>query len=170
MQWQILMTLWTMPCLLEFIECGKITLSHRYRTCFPFYEILTSLWLLTKARFDSTTQMDPGPTTKLLDVAGGTGDIAFRFMNKVCMFSYVYEYAILYSGGQRGPEHWGWCQCSCVRYQQVNAPGLFAFSNEMKNPTSHLRWVNRGQVVWGTPPAYLGLRATHRCQTILLFG
>ena len=49
--------------------------------------------------------MDPGPTTKLLDVAGGTGDIAFRFMNKVCMFSYVYEYAILYSGGQRGPEH-----------------------------------------------------------------
>ena len=29
-------------------------------------------------------QMDPGPDTKLLDVAGGTGDIAFRFMNKVC--------------------------------------------------------------------------------------
>jgi len=29
------------------------------------------------------SQMDPGPTTKLLDVAGGTGDIAFRFMNKV---------------------------------------------------------------------------------------
>ena len=94
-----------MPCLLEFIESGKITLSHRYRTCFPFYEILTLLWLLTEAQNDLTTQMDPGPTTKLLDVAGGTGDIAFRFMNKVCMFSYVYEYAILYSGGQRGPEH-----------------------------------------------------------------
>ena len=30
-------------------------------------------------------QMDPGPNTKLLDVAGGTGDIAFRFMNKVCL-------------------------------------------------------------------------------------
>ena len=28
-------------------------------------------------------QMDPGPNTRLLDVAGGTGDIAFRFMNKV---------------------------------------------------------------------------------------
>ena len=85
MQWQILMTLWTMPCLLEFIGCGKITLSHRYRTCFPLYEILTSLWLLTEAQFDLTIQMDPGPTTKLLDVAGGTGDIAFRFMNKVCL-------------------------------------------------------------------------------------
>ena len=47
---------------------------------------------------------------------------------------------------------------------------LFTFSNKMKNPTSHLRWVNRGQVVWGTPLAYLGLRAMHRCQTILLFG
>ena len=33
--------------------------------------------------------MDPGPTTKLLDVAGGTGDIAFRFMNKVCMSLYM---------------------------------------------------------------------------------
>ena len=31
------------------------------------------------------SQMDPGPNTKLLDVAGGTGDIAFRFMNKVCL-------------------------------------------------------------------------------------
>ena len=28
-------------------------------------------------------QMDPGPNTRLLDVAGGTGDIAFRFMNRV---------------------------------------------------------------------------------------
>ena len=78
-----------MPCLLEFIGCGKITLSHRYRTCFPFCEIPTLLWLLTKARFYLTTQMDPGPTTKLLDVAGGTGDIAFRFMNKVCMSLYM---------------------------------------------------------------------------------
>jgi ubiquinone/menaquinone biosynthesis C-methylase UbiE len=26
---------------------------------------------------------DPGPRTKLLDVAGGTGDIAFRFLDKV---------------------------------------------------------------------------------------
>ena len=51
------------------------------------YEILTLLWLLTEAQNDLTTQMDPGPTTKLLDVAGGTGDIAFRFMNKVCMSS-----------------------------------------------------------------------------------
>ena len=33
-------------------------------------------------------QMDPGPNTKLLDVAGGTGDIAFRFMNKVC-FAFI---------------------------------------------------------------------------------
>lgn len=28
-------------------------------------------------------QMDPGPSTRLLDVAGGTGDIAFRFLDKV---------------------------------------------------------------------------------------
>jgi len=29
------------------------------------------------------SQLDPGPGTKLLDVAGGTGDIAFRFLDKV---------------------------------------------------------------------------------------
>lgn len=29
------------------------------------------------------TKLDPGPRTKLLDVAGGTGDIAFRFLKKV---------------------------------------------------------------------------------------
>ena len=160
-----------MLCLLEFIGCGKITLSHRYRTCFPLYEILTLLWLLAKARFDLTTQMDPGPTTKLLDVAGGTGDIAFRFMNKVCMSLNLnmqsYTCSPFPLGRQRGPEQWGWCQCSCVRYQQVYAPGLFTL---MKNPISHFRWVNRGQVVWGTPLAYLGLRAMHRCQTIFLFG
>ena len=51
------------------------------------------------------SMLSPHRAMKVLDVAGGTGDIAFRFMNKVCMFSYVYEYAILYSGGQRGPEH-----------------------------------------------------------------
>lgn len=28
-------------------------------------------------------KLDPGPNTKLLDVAGGTGDIAFRFLEKV---------------------------------------------------------------------------------------
>ena len=78
-----------MLCLLEFIGCGKITLSHRYPYYIPFCEILTLLWLLTEARIDLTTQMDPGPTTKLLDVAGGTGDIAFRFMNKVCMSLYM---------------------------------------------------------------------------------
>ena len=29
------------------------------------------------------TKLDPGPKTKLLDVAGGTGDISFRFLEKV---------------------------------------------------------------------------------------
>jgi len=29
------------------------------------------------------SRLDPGPGTKLLDVAGGTGDIAFRFLEKV---------------------------------------------------------------------------------------
>merc|ERR1711892_987132 len=28
-------------------------------------------------------KLDPGPSTKLLDVAGGTGDIAFRFLDHV---------------------------------------------------------------------------------------
>lgn len=28
-------------------------------------------------------KLDPGPNTKMLDVAGGTGDIAFRFLDKV---------------------------------------------------------------------------------------
>merc|ERR1719466_166240 len=32
---------------------------------------------------DFITKLDPGPTTKLLDVAGGTGDIAFRFLDRV---------------------------------------------------------------------------------------
>ena len=32
---------------------------------------------------DKPVLQDPGPNTKLLDVAGGTGDIAFRFLEKV---------------------------------------------------------------------------------------
>ena len=34
------------------------------------------------------------------------------------------------SGRQRSPEQWGWCQRSCVRYQQVYAPGLFTFDEK----------------------------------------
>ena len=53
--------------------------------------------------------MDPGPTTKLLDVAGGTGDIAFRVMNKGCMSLYLNMQSYICSpfplGRQRGPEH-----------------------------------------------------------------
>ena len=155
-----------MLCLLEFIGCGKITLSHRYRTCFPLYEILTLLWLLTKARFDLTTQMDPGPTTKLLDVAGGTGDIAFRFMNKVCMSLYMNMQSYIQVGKEALNTEGGASVVVC----DINKSMLQVCLLLMENPTSHLRWVNRGQVIWDTPPAYLGLRAMPRCPTILLFG
>ena len=35
---------------------------------------------------------DPGPSTRLLDVAGGTGDIAFRFLDKVTTPDRVWRY------------------------------------------------------------------------------
>ena len=110
--------------------------------------------------------MDPGPTTKLLDVAGGTGDIAFRFMNKVCMSLYMNMQSFIQVGKEALNTEGGASVVVC----DINKSMLQVCLLLMKNPTSHLRWVNRGQVVWDTPLAYLGLRAMHRCQTIFLFG